>query len=255
MNKIIANLENWIPFSFKNQLIVGPLTNVRKLVIKFIRTNGSVNTPCCGNPNGLRPKEDLLVLSVKHLWWNKGFQTFLKHSHYLACRRLGVMQMKGTCFLLVRTNQDFPGTPRQRTSTHFFLLHKGNKLFPSEWVCTSWIQKALLCPWISSGLCLPAASSGFPLLNVPKWNSEMLLPTSSQRHISFNESCTQTHSNILGVFSSKLGRGCIATNAMLPAASAVWYSFSEKAARPAQCTALRTKAGVWGSYRVGGKSG
>lgn len=39
---MMAILKNWIPFSFRDQLILGPITKVRKVVIKFIKTNGSV---------------------------------------------------------------------------------------------------------------------------------------------------------------------------------------------------------------------
>lgn len=119
---------------------------------------------------------------------------FWNSFHCLPYRRLGVMQMKGSYFLLVRATHaslGHLGKGHRHTSSS---LGKGNKLFPSEWVCTPWMQKAVMGQGISSGLCLPASSRGFPPLNVPKWNS-----TSSQRDSSSDESRGQIHSTLQSV--------------------------------------------------------
>ena len=38
-----------------------------------------VNTPCSGNHNGLGPKEDLPILSIKHLMKQRFPDAFLQH--------------------------------------------------------------------------------------------------------------------------------------------------------------------------------
>ena len=126
----------------------------------------------------------------------------------------------------------FPGTPWQRTKTLLSHHVKGISCFALNGSVPIWLSaEAVLCPGVTSGLCLPASSSGFPPLNVPKWNTERLLPTPSQRDRSSSESCRQTRSGILGVFSlSRLA--CVAP------ASRVAHSVSclpDETANSAEC--------------------
>lgn len=118
--------------------------------------------------------------------------TFLQYFPLLTVQEVRCDANESTYSLLLRATQASLGHFDKGQRHTSFSLGKGNESFPSKWVCTSWMQKAVMCQgWVLAFgfLLLP---SGFPPLNVPKWNSERLPPTSSQRDSSSSESHRHT---------------------------------------------------------------